>query len=85
MTKERNYGIDLLRLVLMFMVCILHTLKQGGVLEACEAGSLTRVIRTRFKRADFPLCFVKILVNTKVFTAFLPCLTKNPLRSNSAT
>lgn len=34
--KERNYGIDLLRLVLMYMVCILHTLGQGGVLNACN-------------------------------------------------
>lgn len=33
MKSERNYGIDLLRLVLMFMVCILHTLGQGGVLS----------------------------------------------------
>lgn len=38
--KGRNYGIDLLRLVLMFMVCILHTLGQGGILKACEESSL---------------------------------------------
>lgn len=31
--KNRNYGIELLRLVLMFMVCILHTLGQGGILD----------------------------------------------------
>lgn len=30
MSSQRNYGIDLLRLVLMFMVCILHVLGQGG-------------------------------------------------------
>lgn len=35
----RNYGIDLLRLVLMFMVCMLHTLGQGGVLNASIAGT----------------------------------------------
>ena len=34
--KTRNYGIDLLRLVLMFMVCILHVLGQGGILRECE-------------------------------------------------
>ena len=39
MKSERNYGIDLLRLVLMYMVCMLHTLGQGGILNACEAGS----------------------------------------------
>ena len=36
----RNYGIDLLRLVLMFMVCMLHTLGQGGVLSACAENSV---------------------------------------------
>ena len=36
--KTRNYGIDLLRLVLMFMVCLLHVLGQGGVLAACQPG-----------------------------------------------
>ena len=36
----RNYGIDLLRLVLMFMVCMLHTLGQGGVLYASVDGTI---------------------------------------------
>lgn len=31
---SRNYGIDLLRIVSMFMVAILHVLWQGGVLDA---------------------------------------------------
>ena len=39
MQKERNYGIDLLRLLLMFMVCILHVLGYGGVLKACDEGT----------------------------------------------
>ena len=30
--EKRNYGIDFLRFILMFMVCILHTLGQGGIL-----------------------------------------------------
>ena len=38
--KQRNYGIDLLRLVSMYMVCLLHTLGKGGILEACSKGSL---------------------------------------------
>lgn len=33
MADRRDYGIDLLRLVLMFMVVLLHTLGQGGILE----------------------------------------------------
>ncbi|MGM9566799.1 MAG: acyltransferase family protein [Clostridia bacterium] len=33
---ERNYGIDLLRLVSMLMVVILHVLGQGGILAVAE-------------------------------------------------
>ena len=32
--KERNYGIDLLRIVSMIMVVLLHVLGAGGLLEA---------------------------------------------------
>lgn len=39
MNNERNYGIDFLRLVLMYMVCILHTLGQGEVLDSCPVDS----------------------------------------------
>ena len=34
---ERNYGIDLLRIGAMFMVVILHTLGQGGILGSATA------------------------------------------------
>ncbi len=40
MIKEHNCGIDLLRLLLMFMVCILHVLGQGGVLANSPIGSI---------------------------------------------
>ena len=40
MNAERNYGVDLLRLVLMFMVCVLHTLGQGGIIAASTDGTL---------------------------------------------
>lgn len=40
MENKRNYGIDALRLVLMYMVCVLHTLGQGGILSASSKGSL---------------------------------------------
>ena len=33
MRRERNYGIDLLRIIAMWMVVILHVLGQGGVLN----------------------------------------------------
>ena len=38
MKDTRNYGIDLLRLVLMFMICVLHVLGKGGVLAAAQSG-----------------------------------------------
>ena len=44
MKSERNYGIDLLRLVLMFMVCMLHILGTGGVLAASPADSTSHKI-----------------------------------------
>ncbi|MBQ3005393.1 MAG: acyltransferase, partial [Clostridia bacterium] len=34
--KERNYGIDLLRIVSMLMVVTLHTLNFGGILHNVE-------------------------------------------------
>ncbi len=40
MSKERNYGIDLLRLVLMYMVCVLHVLGRGGVLSSSVQGTV---------------------------------------------
>lgn len=34
--KNRNYGVDALRMLAMFMVVILHILNQGGILNASE-------------------------------------------------
>ncbi len=38
--KEYNYGIDILRMVSMFMICVLHTLNQGGVLGHCDQNGI---------------------------------------------
>lgn len=38
-STNRNYGIDLLRIVSMFLVVLLHVLGQGGILESTETGS----------------------------------------------
>jgi len=35
----RNYGVDLLRIISMFMVCLLHVLGRGGVLNSAEPQS----------------------------------------------
>lgn len=38
--KERNYGIDLLRMVSMFMVALLHVMGQGGILATASPLSI---------------------------------------------
>ncbi len=37
--KERNYGIDCLRIVSLFYVIVLHVLGQGGVIHHCIPGT----------------------------------------------
>ena len=39
-TSERNYGIDLLRIVAMFMVVLLHVLGPGGILFEAKSGTV---------------------------------------------
>lgn len=31
--KNRNYGVDLLRIIATFMICMLHMLKRGGIID----------------------------------------------------
>lgn len=38
MESKWNYGIDVLRMIAMLMICILHTLLQGGVMNHCDYG-----------------------------------------------
>ena len=40
MKMKRNYGVDFLRILSMFMVVVLHVLGNGGVLAAAEPNSL---------------------------------------------
>ena len=51
--QERNYGIDLLRMVAMFMVGILHTLGQGGVIARAYAGTAQYTIAWFLELAAF--------------------------------
>ena len=37
--KERNYGLDVARIVAMLGIIVLHILGQGGVLNRCQLGS----------------------------------------------
>lgn len=40
MVDNHNYGIDILRIISMFMICVLHTLNQGGVLVHCDQNGI---------------------------------------------
>lgn len=51
--QERNLGIDLLRMVSMYMVCMLHTLSHGGILEATENQTPKFCIAWLFEAAAF--------------------------------
>ena len=42
MVKERNVGIDILKIVAMMMIVILHFLGHGGVLKSLDFGILKR-------------------------------------------
>lgn len=54
---KRNYGIDLLRMLLMFMVVVLHVLGHGGVLDATPEGTVNNAA------AWLPECFAFCAVN----------------------
>lgn len=59
---KRNYGIDSLRILSMFMVCILHVLGQGGLLANAEMLSLKYWVAWFLEIACFCCvnCFVLI-------------------------
>lgn len=38
--REKNYGIEWLRILSMYMVAVLHTLGQGGILSSFQQGTL---------------------------------------------
>ncbi len=52
-SDTRNYGVDLLRIVSMLMVCILHVLGAGGVLGATEPFSANYMLGWFLESATF--------------------------------
>lgn len=55
---KRNYGIDFLRMISMFMVVILHVLGQGGILSSSPKGSSSYWTAWFFEIASY--CAVNI-------------------------
>lgn len=56
--KKRNNGIELLRLISMFMVCLLHTLDKGGILSNCQVENLNYKVFCGIEAAS--ICAVDI-------------------------
>ena len=50
---SRNYGIDLLRIASMYMVCMLHVLGQGGVLDATASNRISNEVAWFFEIAAY--------------------------------
>ena len=69
--KERNYGIDLLRIFSMFLVAIVHTLGHGGVLGAAAPGSANAYAALFLKAVA--ICAVNCFA---IITGFVMCEAK---------
>lgn len=77
MVKERNYGIDMLRIFSMFMIVFLHVLGQGGILDAATPGSVNYWVAWFLETAMYSAadCFALIsgyvlsVTNTKISSA----------------
>lgn len=39
MIRERNYGIEALRLLFMYVICVMHLMWRGGIVPSCAAGT----------------------------------------------
>lgn len=68
---ERNFGIDLLRILAMYMVVVLHVLGCGGILETCERFSVNYYVAwfletSAYCAVDvFAMISGYVMVNTK--------------------
>ena len=69
--EKRNYGIDLLRIISMFLVVILHILGHGGVAAAVVPGSISAYLVQLTKAAA--VCAVNVFA---IITGFVMCDTK---------
>lgn len=73
--NQRNYGIDLLRILAMYMVVVLHVLGCGGILENCERFSLNYYVAwfletSAYCAVDvFAMITGYVMINTK-FSGF---------------
>ena len=76
--REKNYGIDALRVIAMFMVTILHILTQGGILNA--SGRFTSQYEAGWLLQTMAFCAVNVyalisgyVCNTHKVSGGAPC------------
>ena len=74
--KDRNYGVDALRMFAMFMVVILHILTQGGILNASERFTSQYEVGWLLQTAAF--CAVDVYA---LISGFVSCYTKYRYRN----
>ncbi len=77
--QERNYGIDLLRVVSMCFVVILHALGQGGILAAAPDGSATALSARALEALTY--CAVDIFALVSGYVSFSEEAKKTRLSS----
>ena len=65
---ERNYGIDLLRIVAMFMICVLHILGHGGILDSIKPGTVNYYVALFLETAM--ICAVNCYAMISGFVGF---------------
>lgn len=73
---KRNYGIDLLRVISMIMVCLLHVLNHGGILSACENGGDTVKIACSSLLQAATMCAVNCYA---MISGYVGCESKHKL------
>ncbi len=78
-TTERNYGMDIFRLLSMFMVVLYHVVGWGGLLNASETGSLSYYLLQVLEAAAYGCvdCFALasgyLMINKKMhYSKILP-------------
>ncbi|MBR4635288.1 MAG: acyltransferase family protein [Clostridia bacterium] len=77
--RERNYGIELLRIVSMFLVIISHTLGTGGVLRASSQGSMMYAVGWYLEM--FAYCCVDIFALISGYVAYSDVRRKTKVSS----
>ena len=69
--RKRNYGIDFLRIISMFFVCLLHTLYGGGILDEVKIKSTNYFFAYLWLQVEFyslGILFVSAIIKQEMFT-----------------